>query len=177
MKIRLEQTVQDWETLRNKFDGLELGIKLERIRAVHLQHETLTLKTLEEVRRALADKVSAGHGWLMLTDELVHLPASHPLNSGIPLQGEWHAGDTSWQLRYLGVKDGWKLHQYTVSDPDSNPDENKPATHLAEAVKHLKADDKGHIEYLRLWSIENDLNDEPSPTPVLSVLVGYGKEE
>lgn len=170
---RLEQAVKDWAAFREGFNGLGLGIKLQEVRAVHLQHDALQLKTLEEVRQALSYKVVEGHGWLMLTDELVHLPTLQPLDRATPLQGEWHAEGSSWQLRYLGAEDGWRLHQYIVSEPG----EKTKATHLAEPISHLRADGKGSLRYSRLWAIENDLNDEPAPAPVLSVLVGYGKEE
>ncbi|MEX2499534.1 MAG: hypothetical protein WD397_11755 [Wenzhouxiangellaceae bacterium] len=173
MSIDLQKIVADWSALGEGFNGLGLGIPLEEIRVVHLQHHAESFTTAEALREALDDQVTTARGWLMLTETLLHLPISEPLPPGNPLQGEWHVDGASWQLRYLGAADGWRLHQYVVSEPNA---ELTP-THLAEPISHLQADGTGSIRYSRLWALENDINDEPAPVPALSLLTGYGENK
>lgn len=127
---------------------------------------TTTVQTFHSINDLVAYIENQGSisGWVQETSFIHHLYKDTYKWRSIPLNAEWHDGDsTSFILDYIG-KNVWQITSYAMT-------QNDEPTHLAEKMVQYEVDSNRKLVYQRLWSFK-----ENAPVADIAVFDGFEGE-
>jgi hypothetical protein len=139
---------EQWQALAEEIARAGMGWLPASLRPVKVSQQQRILSR-DELAPLFA-QIEQAEGWLLLTGEVVQLPATIDPSSSV-LQAEACIEGKTWQLRYLGGS-RWCCQEFTFDYCDADE-----ATHLAESVTHMLATGTpGCLCYQALWHISPD---------------------